>query len=132
MKTISVKTDELRTNAKSFRLQNNDVSVDVYQYSLNDFNSHEMVVEISSPIIEENNYHLLLVHNHLKMIVSEVKEINKPFSVHHLKKQMFEKEFYERLRTFSINLSNKSFYIKESFYNADRHLIKVVLKQHLN
>lgn len=132
MKTLVSTSEELRTEAKSFRIINNGAVIDVYQYSVNGFSSHKYYIEITSPILEENNFHLLVNSRNFKIIVSEVKEINRPLFVHHYKKQMFEKDSYECLRTFTLDLPHNNLYIEQSEFDSERHLLKVVLKPHLN
>jgi len=132
MKTIYKTSEELRTQAKSYIIHNNGATINVYQYNVNGFTIHQYVVELKSKIIEENNYNLLVTNQNLKVIISEVKEINPPSHIHHYKKQSFENDSYECLRTFTLDLPLNNLYIDESYFDADRHVLKLILKQHLN
>lgn len=133
MKTLEEKTEVLRTQAQSYRVQNNGSTIDVYQYYDDGITTHKYVVEIQGQIMEKDNYHLLINHRHLKLIVSEVKEINRPVYVHHYSKQLFEKRSYECLRAFSIKLPfNSNLYIEQNNFDPERKILRVLLKEHLN
>ncbi len=133
MNILALESDEIRTEAKSYRIQNNGSVIDVYQYFDYGVSKYQYVVEIESPIFEKDNYHLMLSHRNLKLIVSEVKEVRRPIYAHHYAKDIFEKRSYECLRTFTIVLPhNSSLFIEQSLYDPERKQIRVILKQHLN
>ena len=133
MKTPLVELEDLRAQAQSYRIQNNGPNIDVYKYFTSAFNNNNYVIEINSEILQSDNFHLLINNRHLKLIVSEIKEINRPIYAHHYSKQRFEKRSYECLRTFTIKLPNSSdFFIDQSLFDPERKVLRVMLKQHLN
>jgi hypothetical protein len=133
MKTLELTSNQLRTQAQSYNLENNGSAINVYQYFEPAVSNPNYIIEIKSEMLEPSNYHILLNHRNIKLIFSEVQEINRPIYINHYNKQVFEKKSYERLRTFTVKLPNNSnFYIEQSHFDEEIKRVRITLKQHLN
>ncbi|MBI9068426.1 MAG: hypothetical protein JEZ09_14115 [Salinivirgaceae bacterium] len=132
METLIIKNDELKFNHKSFSVANQNKTIDVYEKIWHKKNSHGISFKLVSPLFEDGNFHFSIKGGNLKILLTEIKEINSPYYVHHLNRNLFKRTSYERLRSFNIELPQGDFYIDKSNYIAELNMIKLEVKGHLN
>lgn len=132
METLVIKNDELKYNHKSFIISNQNKNINVYEKIWHKKNMDGISFKLISPLFEECNFHFSLKGGQVKLLLTEIKEINSPYYVHHLNKNLFKCNSYERLRSFNIELPRGNFYIEKSTFIPELNMIKLEVKRHLN
>ena len=91
------------------------------------YENGSIILSIRSKLLEENNYKISKQGQKLILILSEKREINRPIHVHHLNRDIFQKTFYERLRSFEITLPREDLHIIKTSIESENYLLKVYL-----
>jgi len=103
---------------------------------INDFNSIHIdykiknkytVLNITSGLIEDNNYQLSIRGKKLVLILSEKKEIERPLHVHNLTRNVIDKTSYERLQSYEIELPKSNYQIIKTNLNTSINSLKIIL-----
>jgi hypothetical protein len=128
METLIIKNDELKFNHKSFTVSNQNKTIDVYEKMWHKKNTHGISFKLISPLFEDGNFHFSIKAGNLKVLLTEIKEINSPYYVHHLSRNLFKRTTYERLRSFDIKLPRGDFYIESSKFIPEMNMIKLEVK----
>ena len=130
MKTLE--NNNMKLKQREFNVSNQKISINVVEKFWHKEHAHGITLELKSPLFEEGNFHLSIKNNRLKLLLTEVKEINSPITVHHLNKSIFKHTYYERLRAFDIKIPKGQYYIANKYFIPEKNMIKIVLNQHLN
>lgn len=101
------------------------------KFELQPDNEH-IKLHIKSHLLEEDNFELLLKGSVLILFISEKFEIGKPLYVHHVKRNLFEHNGYERLRSCKYELPNGDYKIERTIWNKNKNRLEISLGKNDN
>lgn len=89
----------------------------------------EVLLYISSPLLDADNFNLMIKGERLTLIISEKKDIDKPFYIHNLQINAFNQTEYERLKSYEFHLPKNDLLIDKTRWIAKERRIEVQLYQ---
>jgi len=101
-----------------------DVEITGFIYS---YFKNRYKLNIYSKLIFKDNYSLSLIDNKLFVVISEIKQLNKPSYLHNYNWKNSDINSYERIRSMDILLPGDDFYLIRHFVVPDKNTLSIIL-----
>ncbi len=104
----------------------NDLNVNITGFSYN-YVKNQYKLSIYSDLFFKDNYSVSLIDNRLMVVISEIKEYNKPSYIHNFNWNTANSQTYERIRSMDVILPGNDFYLIRHYVIPDRKMLHVIL-----
>ncbi len=103
-----------------------DFEVNVTGFSYN-YLKNTYKLTLYSDLLYNDNYSISMIDNRLVVIISEIKEYNKPSYTHNIKWNYSDTQAYERIRSVDILMPGNDFYLIRHYVIPNKSLLQVIL-----